>query len=1160
MACDLNKQTMRFHKAILLGTLCLISQISLAQFADESVLRTGNWYKIGIVETGIYRLDQSFFSNLGISPGSIDPRNIRIYGNGGSMLPQENDAPRHDDLIENAIYVAGEADGSFNAGDHVLFYGEGPHGWRYNAESQLFRHEYHLYADTNYYFLTIADLPGKRIDERPSASAPNYTPAGGRAFYFHELDRENPIHSGRHWLGEKFDLIRERTFSFHVPDALPGGQIRLNLRLAARSDKLTSFIVSARNNVIGTVSINSTSVNNSESTYYKFNQSSYLLSPASLDGDSLRIKLEYNKAGSSRSEGWLDWIEIDYDQAFNTAQRNQFFFGLATGTGAGAVASVSVANGAADYRIWDITQPTQVAQQQYTLGGSSMDFAVDASSIRRFIAFKGGFRSPASAVSIANQNLHGLELADYLIIAYPGFRAAAELLADFHQSHYGRTVRIVYPYQIYHEFSSGKRDVSAIRDFIRMFYERSGGALPGFVMMLGDGSYDYKNINKWTTVKNFVPTYQSRDSWDPTDSYTSDDFFVMLDPGEGYWGENSGIDGDVSYQVNRLDAAIGRLPVETPAEALAAVNKIIRYATDAAGIGSWRNQILLVADYKDNEAIHMIQADAYTSQINGADPCYNIDKVYMDNYRMLRTADGTQFPDGRAALINSLNEGYLIVNYTGHGGEAAWSNSSILELPDIQAMTNFNRLPVVVTATCEFGRYDNPDRRTGAEMMLAKAEGGAIALFTTVRLVYSSPNATLNANFYREVFQYDADNHRMPALGEIMARTKNRTFVAGNLANINSRNFTLLGDPGLIMSYPQLRAAITEFNGQPVGGSGGDTLQSLSRVRVRGEVRDAENHFISDYNGQLAVSVFDKPSKFITREAKWAFLWQKNRIFKGTATVENGVFEFEFVVPIDISYEEGSGKISVYFSNDETDGAGCYSDFAIGGTDPNALPDLTGPEIRLFINDSTWKDGGTVGPDPYLYAIVSDENGINTVASGIGHEMIAILDEDERNILILNDYYEARPNSYQEGTVYYQLKDIETGEHTLRMRVWDVVNNFSEATTRFIVSENAFMALGQILNVPNPVGDGGTAFWVNHNRPGRQFSVSVDIFTTDGRQVASLEDTFFAEGNTYKGLTWDGRSGDGNPIANGFYVYHVIVTDVATGSKAGQVEKLVLIR
>lgn len=1150
---------MRLAKIILLTGLCLMIQTSIAQFSAESVLKEGEWYKIGITESGVYRLDQAFLNSIGLNTSGIDPRNIRLYGNGGGMLPQQNRLPRHDDLVENAIVIEGEGDGNFGSGDFLLFYGEGPHVWNYSTENQRFEHSYNLYSDTSFYFLTVGATPGKRIEDRPVAANPTYTPSMGRAFHFHEWDRENPIHSGRHWLGEKFDLIRERTFSFYMPDVLSTGEARLHTRLIARSDQVTSFAVKARNTQLGTVSINLSSVANSESTYYKSKYASYSIQPSDVEGDSLRITYTYNKAGSSRSEGWLDWVEIDYDQAFDAAQRNQFRFSVVEGVDAAAVASISVANATADYRVWDITDPVAITGQAYSLNGSNMDFAFPADEIRQFMAVKGDYLSPISADKIANQNLHGLELSDYLIITHPDFREAADLLAAFHESHYGRTVEIVYPYQIYNEFSSGKQDVTAIRDFIRMFYERSGGALPGYVLMMGDGTYDFKNHNNWSTFTNFVPTYQSRDSWDPTDSYTSDDYFVMLDSSEGFWGENSGIDGDNFYQVNKLDAAIGRLPVESLDEALAAVDKIKNYVTDPAGIGSWRNQILLVADYRENEAIHMIQADGYTNQIINADGCFNIDKVYMDNYPMLRTADGARFPEGRQALINGLDEGYLIVNYTGHGGEAAWSNARILQLPDIQGMTNFNRLPVVVTATCEFGRYDNPDRRSGAEIMVSKEQGGAIALFTTVRLVYSSPNATLNANFYKEVFKYDTDNQRMPTFGEIMYRTKNRTFTASTLANINSRNFTLLGDPGLIMAYPGLQAVITEMNGNPVGTGGQDTLRSLSKVVVKGQVQDANGNVFSDYNGDLAITVFDKPSKFTTREANWSFLWRKNRIFNGTATVVDGEFTFEFVVPIDVSYEDGDGRISLYFSNESLDGAGCYTDFAIGGTDANAPTDNTGPEIQLYINDSTWQDGGTVGPEPFLYAVVSDENGINTVESGIGHEIIGILDNDERDILILNDFYEAEPNNYQKGTVSYQLKDLEFGEHELRVRVWDVANNASEATTRFIVSEDAFMALGQILNVPNPVTE-STSFWIGHNQPGREFAVSVDIFTLDGRQIASMEDTFFAEGNTYKGLSWDGKSGEGNPIGNGLYVYRVVLTDIETGNTLNHIEKLVLLR
>ncbi|MCB0842087.1 MAG: type IX secretion system sortase PorU, partial [Bacteroidetes bacterium] len=469
------------------------------------------------------------------------------------------------------------------------------------------------------------------------------------------------------------------------------------------------------------------------------------------------------------------------------------------------------------------------------------------------------------------------------------------------------------------------------------------------------------------------------------------------------------------------------------------------------------------------------------------------------------------------------------------------------------------RLPVVITATCEFGRFDDPDRRSGAEIMTINPFTGAIALFTTVRLVYSSPNATLNQNFYREVFEFDSLKGRMPTLGEVMMRTKNNTFIRGNLANINSRNFTLLGDPGLILNYPQLKARITQINDEPVIDGEIDSLRSLGLVKVRGVIEDEFGNFQSNYNGEMDITVFDKPSLFTTRLSKFSFRWQKNRIFNGKARIENGEFFFEFVVPIDISYEDGDGKISLYFFNDETDGAGCYEDLYIGGTDENAAIDDQGPEVKLFINDANWISGGLTGKDPYLYAEVRDENGINTVGIGIGHEIIGILDGDDKNVFILGDYYTARYNSYQEGTVKYQMKDLENGEHELMIRVWDVANNSSEAYTRFIVSDDAVMALDQVLNFPNPFIE-STEFLIAHNQAGKELDVNIEIFNLAGQVMKTLRASFLATGNVYKDLKWDGTSDRGTEISSGMYLYRVTLTNKETGQRIRQTERLVMIR
>lgn len=1140
-----------------------IPTLSAQSYAENSVLSSGTWYKLGIVESGVYKLDQAFLNSIGLSTNGLDPRRLQLYGNGGGMLPQANAAFRHDDLVENAIYVAGEADGSFDGGDQVWFYAEGPHDWNYDTLAGTFRHAYHLYADTNYYYLRVGNTAGKRITESPAPGAATYTPSQTRNLRFHEIDSENLIHSGRFWLGEKFDLTLERNFGFPLPALRSGGKVRITLQLAARSDVNTQFNILLGNTLLSAASINSVNYDNSESLYYRTRRTSFSIDASALSDDSLTLKLQFQKNGSIRSEGWLDWIEVDYDQDQDLANAAQHTFYLTEGVGSGEIADIRLTGVSNQYQIWNTTDPTAVYAHPASLNGNSLQFRVAADSLQRFVAVRETKRVPVSVSQVANQNLHGLPLVDYLMIVYPGFMEEAERLADFHRSHYQRSVALVTPAQIYEEFSSGKQDVSAIRDFIRMFYVRSGGISPGFVLLFGDGTFNFKKVNVAAEVGeiNFVPTYQSCNSWDPTDSYVSDDFFGLMSEDEGYWGEGCGRDGDDAVEVNTIDIALGRLPVIDLEEAKGMVDKIISYATnpEGKGYGNWRNRVLLVADHKEGEgSTHVRQADGYTSIIKNANACINVDKLYMDNYPLVITAGKSRFPEGREALLAALDQGGLIVNYTGHGGEFAWSNSRILENSDISDMQNTDRLPAIVTATCEFGRYDNPDLRSGAELMVINPTAGAIALFTTVRLVYSSPNETLNRNFYQQVFQFDTDNNRMPTLGEIMMRTKNNTFIRGNLSNINSRNFTLLGDPGLILNYPQLKVELTEINGQPIQSGEIDSLQSLSKVSVRGQVVDGNGQVVN-YNGELDVTVFDKPSRFTTRLSNFSFFWQKNRLFNGKATVSNGEFSLEFVVPIDISYENGLGKFSLYFSNDEVDGAGCFDQIYIGGTDVNAVPDKEGPQVELFINDEFWRDGGITGTDPYLFAKVFDQSGINTAGSGIGHEITAWLEDNEEGVFILNDYYQAEPNSYQAGTVRYQLQDLPEGPHTLNIRVWDVANNFAQAQTHFFVTTNPRVALDAVLNYPNPVED-LTTFLINHNLDGNEIRIRLEIVSLTGQMVKVLEDEFVATGNVYRGMEWDGKTEAGTPLANGLYVYRVMLTDVETGLSVEGTNRLVLLK
>lgn len=1155
----------------ILISFCLGSLFA-QEYASNSVLSEGTWYKIGVTERGMYRIDQSFLSSLGVEVSNIDPRKIQLFGNGSGMLPQPNDSDRPDDLIENAIWVKGESDGSFDASDEVVFYGEGSHSWKYSTESEKFRHQVHHYADTNYYFLRIGTENGLRVTEASDPGAATFSASDFRNYYFHEATMVNPLESGRIWLGEQLSTSSQKELRFYLPDVQPDGQIRLSVQVAARADVPTSFTIFANGTELESISVNSANLSSDVATYFYTRGKAYLLAPDAVNGnDSLRIVIRYEDNGSSRAEGWLDWVEVDYDQAPEVGNRASWFGTLQSGVGSGQVAELAMKGVNGDYVVWDVTSSTNPVQISGTLSGSQLSFKAVADTIRQLAVFRAADKVPVSGRAISNQNLHGLPLVDYLVITHPDFLEPARRLAQFHRDHYNRSAAVVTVGQIMNEFSSGKVDPVALRDFIRMQHVRSAGLTPGFVCLFGDGTYIYKYVSEATNARtNFVPTYQSRDSDSPVRSYASDDFYGMMDENEGFWGENSGIEGDFQTDTySRIDVPMGRLPVETAEQGEEIVDKIIRYATspEDSDLGEWRSRVVLVGDYRENgerqEIFHIEQADGYTGQIQNMAPCMVIDKLFMDNYRMVVTAGAETFPDGRKALLEAWDRGSLILNYTGHGGENAWSYASIFQNSDINALKNEGRFPAVVTATCEYGRYDNPAKRSGGELLVMSPNTGAIALFTTGRLVYSSFNATLNSKFYNHVFTFDSTLERYLTLGEIMLRTKNGSFAAGAGTNINSRNFTLLGDPGLILNYPTKRARITSINEQPLDPNVPDSLRSLGLIHVEGVIEDELGDPIPDFSGQMDVSVFDKPSTYITQRAAYTFRWQNNRIFKGKTEVEEGNFSFEFVVPIDISYESGFGRMALYFNDLEIDGAGCVNNLYIGGTDPNATADNTGPEVKLYMNDTTWQDGGTTGPNPDLYAEVFDENGINTTGNGIGREIIAVLDEEEEGVFVLNDYYEAEPGSYQKGTIRYPLTDLPAGEHKLRIRVWDVANNATEDETSFFVADNLEMALEEVVFYPNPIvwgKDTEGQFRITHNQSGEPLSLVVNITTLDGRVVKQLTDEFIAINSTYDGLEWDFAGDGGVALSTGVYVFHVVLTNQETGIQISDAQKMVVIR
>ena len=771
-------------------------RIGAASFATNSVLSTGTWYKVAVSTKGIHKLSADFFtSQLGIPLSSINPKNIRVYGNGGGMVPVLNSDLRHDDLVENAILVVGEDDNVFNSDDYVLFYAQAADEWVYDASTELYDHVNHLFSDSTYYFINVDLGAGKRIATRSSSSqTPTQTIQSFNDYAVHEKDELNFIKSGREWYGETFtDIQSARFFAFEFPNLISAEPVHIKSRVAARSFTTSSFSLRYNNNLIASQGIAATSSNYLD-YFAKINSTSQTFSATA---SPITIELKYNLPSPS-STGYLDKLVLNARRQLSMVG-NQLFFRDAKFVGAGNIAKYEIANTNEQMLIWDVSDALSPVMQESNFTNGVTSFVVDNSALSEFVIFSGNnFPSPKFRNRVANQNLHALGDHDYVIITHPLFLSQANRLANIHRTMDNMKVVVVTTDEVYNEFSSGNKDASSIRDFLRMFYERA--ALPDdivkYVCLFGDGSYDNRSII--TSNTNFVPTYQSRDSEYPIGSYVSDDFYVLLDPVEGVWSP--------STNTEALDMGIGRIPAKNLKEAQTAIDKIEQYlgissntVTCNTGLstesiyGDWRNVIMFVADDEDSNT-HIRDADDLTETLKQNNPEYNIEKVYFDSFEQQSNAGGQRYPDVTDAIKKRIEKGVLFINYTGHGGELGWAHEGVLTINDINGWNNPTRMPAFMTATCEFARYDDPARTSAGEIVYLREGGGGIALLTTVRLVTSFANKQLNEVMYSHIFE--RVNGELPRLGDLMRLTKN------DYLTFNTRNFTLVRRPCIAIGIP----------------------------------------------------------------------------------------------------------------------------------------------------------------------------------------------------------------------------------------------------------------------------------------------------------------------------------------------------------------------
>lgn len=1098
-------------------------------YAQSSVLSTGNWFKVAISKTGVYKIDYNQLKSAGMDVATIDPRTIKVYGNPGGMLPQPNATPRPQDLLENAIVVEGESDGVFHAADFILFYAQGADKQYMDVQREIMHYEHNLYADKNYVFITAGGPTGKRVLMAGDAMATT-TVSVFQDVVHYEPTLFNILTSGREWYGEKFENGMSKSITLEVEGIVSGSTLKLVSDVVAHSLEGSSFSLTFNGTAIAnqTIPLVPNSTYGVEARHKRDTIEMIAEDIGAVNRTTHTLSYTFSKIGSSSAYGHLDFASLTCTRALAVYGNQTSFRSLQSLSQAASTFQLARAGNAT--QVWDVTDPANAVRHVVQINGTTATFSATTQLLKEFVAVNQALAIEA-ITKISNQNLHGITSVNMIIVTDSELEAEAQRLAAHRSAHSGLTVEVVLNEEIYHEFSSGRPDVSAIRDFMRLLKQQYPSDFK-YLLLFGKASYDYKNAIKYNV--NRVLTYESRNSLSQLETFSSDDFFGLLEDSEGEWRE--------CFNCNEtLDIGVGRIPIKRIEQAKYFVDKLIQYETNKALAGDWQTTISFVADDEDFN-VHHAQADMLANYVE-TEPgtVFKSDKIYIDAYPQISQPVRQIAPEVNKAIKNKFEVGTLVLNYTGHGNEIQWAKERVLDSMLVRELTN-ERLPFLVTATCEFGRHDDPIEASVAEKALLREKYGVIGLVTTTRPVNSSTNFNLNRAFYQAFLS--KQNGQFLTMGEIFKLTKNNS--ASGVAN---RNFSLLGDPSMRLAFPEANMVVESITTNEQT----DTLRALSKVTIKGFVAGPDGLTDETFNGSAIAAVFDKPGSFKTmgdESPPFAYKQWSSLLFRGEAAVEAGQFEFSFIVPKNIDYSVNYGRMNIFAQSNTTTAAG-VSSLKVGGSAGSTTSDNIPPLVRVFMNDSTFVNGSTVSANAKLFVSLSDESGINISSFGIGNDLTAVLDDVAT--YQLNEYYKAEVNDYTKGTAVFPLQDLSPGKHRIKVLAWDTHNNSSEGYVDFFVSDGTSMVIEEFGNYPNPFETESMLFFT-HNIAGEDLVAEMVLYGPQGLRI--LQEKYEADNSNFR---VDLRLLNRKDLPAGVYLAHLFVRSETSGKQAQSSAKLIIV-
>jgi len=1094
-----------------------ISTLNNRTYTTTSVLAQGTFVKIKVTDSGIYKLTYDDLVKMGVK----DPANARVFGYGGAVLEQSFSLTKIDDLPEVAIYVNKASGSEFKSGDYILFYGQGINKWSFDKTKLLFTHKINPYSSYGYYFVSSDGGTGKKIEDEnivvPTAAIIH--PIEQFTDYkVYEKELVNLCQSGKEFYGETFSDVTSYTLPFNFPNPVLTNSTTVRVDVAASSTVESNFSLNLNGVQPKVLTVNkSTSGDNYEMAIGT--SALFGFTPVS---DPFNFNISYIKS-TTTSVGYLNYLEVNarrYLKMNSSAMQFQNIDYL----GKSSYNQYLLSNANPNVQIWDITDIQNISKIITGTSNGKISFVDSGNDVKSYLAIdptaSNDFLIPEIVGVVPNQNLHAIAQADMVILTHPNFLSQAQTLAQAHRDKDKMTVEVVTTDQVYNEYSSGTPDATAYRWFMKMLYDRAlltnKSDLPKYLLLFGKGTYDNRKLRS-DSGDNFILTYEADNSLVLTQSYVTDDYFSFLDDNEG-----SSVSSDL------MDIGVGRFTVTTSQQATDVVNKTIGYMNNQ-GKGYWKNQICFVADDGDH-SLHSTQADSIAVSLTNKFPSFQINKIYLDAFLQVVNASGQSYPIAKTRLLNSIQSGLFLLNYTGHANSSTWSNESVLTLNDIKLLAN-THLPLFVAATCDFVQFDNQVFSAGEEVVFNPI-GGGISILASSRPVYASQNFSLDKLFCETLLRKQNGEHLR--IGDVLAYTKNSIGT-----EINKLAYVFVGDPAIKLNYPTKYQVITDKINESTS-LGNDTLRALSVATIQGYIADDKGNKIDNFNGNIHTVIYDKVQKITTLnnegDGSMTYSERPNTLFSGDAKVVNGGYSFSFMLPKDIKYNYGGGRIN-YYANDDTndyEAQGYFENFIIGGTNKNYVDETDGPKADLYLNSENFVTGDKVNETPVFIANVKDTDGINTVGSGIGHDIMLTIDQDPAQSYVLNDYFQANSNSYSSGAVTYKLPLMGNGKHTLTFRVWDLLNNSTTNSIDFEVVKGLTPEIFTVYNYPNPVKT-QTNIIVKHDRPETILNTTVEIYDISGRKIWSFSQS------GVDNISWNLVSNNGLRVKTGVYFYRVSI-------------------